>query len=308
MQKNPFITVGGSYGGALSAWYRAKYPYTTVGAIASSAMIESIVNFWEYDILVHETLLKVDEQCLVNVQELNNYVERQLLSGSDTTDVKRSFNASKLTDKEFLYYWADTLAEIVQFGKTHFLCNLLATYTTVEARFDAVKEYARRYTTPARYGAYYLKEVDVDFRRDRGERQWAWQVCSELGWFFTAPANRTLAMRSANVSVQFFQDWCNDIFGDEIFPFAVISNLQRGGKRIEATNLVMTTASEDPWRAASLMESQNGIDVYYIECDGCAHMVDLHAPVKSDSWALWWTRMKMKNQVSKWIAHNVGFI
>lgn len=40
--KNKWITVGGSYPGALSAWFRYKYPHLTVGSIASSAVIEAI--------------------------------------------------------------------------------------------------------------------------------------------------------------------------------------------------------------------------------------------------------------------------
>jgi hypothetical protein len=39
---NPWISVGGSYPGALAAWYRFKYPHLTVGSIASSAVVNAI--------------------------------------------------------------------------------------------------------------------------------------------------------------------------------------------------------------------------------------------------------------------------
>ena len=39
---NPWITVGGSYPGAMSAWFRYKYPHLTIGAIASSAVVQAI--------------------------------------------------------------------------------------------------------------------------------------------------------------------------------------------------------------------------------------------------------------------------
>ena len=46
---NQWITVGGSYSGALSAWFRSKYPHLTVGAIASSAVINAVEDFRDFD-------------------------------------------------------------------------------------------------------------------------------------------------------------------------------------------------------------------------------------------------------------------
>ena len=46
---SPWITVGGSYPGALSAWFRAKYPHLTVAALASSAVVNAITDFWQFD-------------------------------------------------------------------------------------------------------------------------------------------------------------------------------------------------------------------------------------------------------------------
>jgi hypothetical protein len=45
----PWVTIGGSYPGALSAWFRYKYPHLTVGALASSAVINAILDFPKFD-------------------------------------------------------------------------------------------------------------------------------------------------------------------------------------------------------------------------------------------------------------------
>ena len=42
---NPWMTVGGSYAGAVSAWFRYNYPHLTIGAIASSAVVHAIEDF-----------------------------------------------------------------------------------------------------------------------------------------------------------------------------------------------------------------------------------------------------------------------
>lgn len=44
-----WIVVGGSYAGAVSAWFREKYPDLVVGSWASSAVIHPILNFSDYD-------------------------------------------------------------------------------------------------------------------------------------------------------------------------------------------------------------------------------------------------------------------
>lgn len=37
-----WVTVGGSYAGAMSAWFRSKYPHLTVGALGSSGVVLAV--------------------------------------------------------------------------------------------------------------------------------------------------------------------------------------------------------------------------------------------------------------------------
>lgn len=49
IKNNPWIVVGGSYPGALSAWFRYKYPHLVIASIASSAVIEAIEDLQDFD-------------------------------------------------------------------------------------------------------------------------------------------------------------------------------------------------------------------------------------------------------------------
>jgi serine protease 16 len=48
-EKRKTIVIGGSYPGALAAWFRYKYPHIADGALASSAVIWADEDMFSYD-------------------------------------------------------------------------------------------------------------------------------------------------------------------------------------------------------------------------------------------------------------------
>jgi esterase/lipase superfamily enzyme len=80
VNNNPWITIGGSYPGAMSAWFRYKYPHLTVGAIASSAVVEAIENFQAYDEQVYLSTNKSGDYCWTAVNDSVANVEKILNS------------------------------------------------------------------------------------------------------------------------------------------------------------------------------------------------------------------------------------
>lgn len=47
--ENPWFVFGVSYSGALSAWFRLKFPHLTCGSLASSAVVLAVYNFTAFD-------------------------------------------------------------------------------------------------------------------------------------------------------------------------------------------------------------------------------------------------------------------
>ena len=90
INKNPWITIGGSYPGAVSAWYRYKYPHLTIGSIASSAVVNAFAYYPEFDEQMFLSANKSGDYCWKAINDTTAYVE-QLLSTSKRGDFIKQF-------------------------------------------------------------------------------------------------------------------------------------------------------------------------------------------------------------------------
>ncbi|CAD8145075.1 unnamed protein product [Paramecium octaurelia] len=65
----------------------------------------------------------------------------------------------------------------------------------------------------------------------------------------------------------------------------------------------MTNGGEDPWQTASLIKptkANSKVITYLIDCDDCAHCVDLNAPSDDDPVILTQTRQAIENTFKQW--------
>jgi len=302
---NKWITIGGSYPGAMSAWFRYKYPHLTVGAWASSAVVNAILDFPDFDYQIWKSAAKSGPECPQVIQNLTAYYESQLF---DTTpDVQKAFqaqfgaNAQKLSREEFLWFVSDMFVEHIQYGARQSLCK---NFTSI-SNWDQLLAYSIQFmnTGDSRgYGSYFLKNETFDPETMELGRQWSYQVCTEFGWLQTPATDSKYAMRSKRINLDFYKEFCQNVFGKPLWPKVNLINLELGGLDLKATKLVMPNGSEDPWQWASKLNSTAEIDSVYIDCDDCAHCVELYTPKASDSQALQNARKHIADSINQWLS------
>lgn len=91
--ESKWITIGGSYPGALSAWFRTKYPHLTVGALASSAVVLGVEDFRDFDEQIFLSANKSGEFCVEAIRNVTEYAENQVLSEAQRITFQSKYNA-----------------------------------------------------------------------------------------------------------------------------------------------------------------------------------------------------------------------
>ncbi len=81
------------------------------------------MDFPQYDAQVEASTSKSGNFCPDAIRSMNQYIEGQLSSSSTANSFKALFNATSLTNQEFLFYVSDTMASMVQYGDRTGLCD-----------------------------------------------------------------------------------------------------------------------------------------------------------------------------------------
>jgi len=305
---NPWIVFGVSYPGALSAWFRLKFPHLVRGSLSSSGVVLAVYDYTAFD---EQVAVSAGPACASALREVTRLVDEGL--ASNATKIKAQFGAEQLTiDGDFLYLLADAAAEAFQYGNPDILClPLVAAHTPGQDLVDAYAEFVKTffYNTfgidPVSYSQEYLKRTKSG--PDTGERQWWYQVCTEVAYFQVAPAKGSI--RSPGVNEKYHLDLCANVFGNGTYPEVDITNLYYGGSGITATNIYFTNGSQDPWRHASKQKSSPGEPATIITCHNCGHGSDLRgcpqSPLQIEGDATKCAKPNEVHKVRQQIAENI---
>ncbi|KAJ4963187.1 hypothetical protein NE237_023126 [Protea cynaroides] len=272
--ENRWFVFGVSYAGALSAWFRLKFPHLTCGSLASSAVVHAVYNFTDFDKQIGES---AGADCKAALQEVTKLVDEKL--ASDGKAVKALFGAAKFKiDGDFLFFLADAAVMAFQYGNPDVLCSPLVDaknngLSVVDAYANYVKSFflGKFGVDIQTYDQQYLKNTDLPEGNEA--RLWWFQVCTEVAYFQVAPPNDS--MRSSMVDLRYHLDLCKNVFGEGIYPDVDMTNIYYGGTDIAGSKIVFSNGSQDPWRHASKQTSSPNMPSYIISCHNCGHGTDL---------------------------------
>nr|POE51727.1 putative extracellular serine carboxypeptidase [Quercus suber] len=95
----PWVMMGGSYSGALSAWTESVAPGTYWAYHASSAPVQSLIDYWAYFVPVQESMPK---NCSKDVSLVVDYMDDILMHGSaaEVHDLKAKFGLENVTHND----------------------------------------------------------------------------------------------------------------------------------------------------------------------------------------------------------------
>lgn len=303
-----WISIGGSYPGELSAFYRLRHPELVAGALASSAPVLAKADFEEYDLHVAKV---ASGDCLKAIQVAVAEVEERMKYPESKAAVKALFKASDVkNDTDFLYNLADMSAIAIQYGYQDQFCSAL---TQGLAQGKAVEAYAQIGTKlfdafgltalqDAFEGA--MSEKPEDYLGWAGMRSWMYQSCTEFGFYQIAYHDPKMSSRSAQITEEYHNEACRRLFGLKVPVNTRVTN-QNFYERLfdrSTTNIFYTNGSNDPWSNLSITDKTIGTDanpaMKFFVIAGAAHCDDLG---RRFSASLSQARDQFKALVSEWL-------
>eukprot|EP01133_Synstelium_polycarpum_P004379 gene4379-5123_t len=269
------ISIGGSYSGALSAWFRVKYPHITSGSVASSGVVNAILDFTAFDEWV---AYSAGDECAAALRLVTADAMTGMFGGEDQ-EIRELFQAETLTDLGDFFYWlADSMAEGIQYGFHTQLCDpLVAAMNNDESMLKTYANYTlnvwgKNLGTPGEYATLFQQNTTHDI--NKADRQWWYQTCTEFGYFQNAPDEGSI--RSSLVNMTYHRTHCQNVFGKPLFPNTVATNEYYGGNETAGTNIIFLNGSQDPWSRASInVQEYPSEPTATTTCENCGHCVDL---------------------------------
>ncbi|CAG2100978.1 unnamed protein product [Medioppia subpectinata] len=314
LEGSKWVVFGGSYAGALAAWFREKYPNIAVGAIASSAPVETTVNNMNFLKVVSESLGK---ECSNNIRKANMDIENLLKTPEGVIKLRKTlnlcdtFDGKNINDNRWLAQeMMNNIALTVQYNTN--ISHIIETMNDPSGG-TPLERYAKLQTwdyfnqtnacNDVKYADYIAKVKNITINPKIVERQWLYQTCTELGYFETTDLPDCAF--GHNIPVEYYIQQCVDIFGPQITAQTVRNGIHRtnayyGGLKPNVTNVVFPNGSLDPWHALSVLTDINNT-TKAVMIENYSHGGDMYASSPSDTQSLKNAHKLIEQQIGEYL-------
>jgi pimeloyl-ACP methyl ester carboxylesterase len=276
-----WIFAGGSYSGALSAYYRLKHPELVVGALSSSGVVRTSEVFEDYDRLV---AIGLGPQCLAAVQEVTHQVEAVLNNPAALAKIQATFQSQDVKSPlDFLSVLDGMASAAVQYNQIDDFCQSILSNSDHLTGFatGGLKAIAVLGLKPIDM-TYQGSESTVasDYEGDVGSRQWGYQSCAEFGGFATPYHDPSLSAESSLLDLQYNLDGCKNLYGITTPPDTDRMNKTYYEPLLDpsTTNIFFTNGSIDPYSILGIATVNGNVtnpNTAAFTLTGLAHCADL---------------------------------
>lgn len=304
----PWIAVGGSYPGLLSALTRKEWPESFAAAISSAGVVYATDNYTDFDL---QDAISMGHECAAVARNTRRRLTQLWESDKDLVMKLFEFPPDiRDSDFDFQLIIAELFTLGIQTCGRAKLCDpLVDTLTTGEDPVYVLARYAKDVFLREELGAW--EDYAISNLRDEGaensssSRCWFWQTCNELAYWQTYPGR--VGLRSSILTKEGFEKKCKDVFGMEMHPNTKEWNENhRVGKGSGLTHVVFTTDSQDPWTWTCVTEDFEELEednyVHTLVGQEVGHHREYNFPTSEDPVDMVRTREKIVKILEKWIA------
>ncbi|CAG2101391.1 unnamed protein product [Medioppia subpectinata] len=313
LEGNKWVVFGGSYAGNLAAWFREKYPNIAIGAIASSAPVNLVVNFKNYLGVIIEVLGK---ECSDNIRKAYMEMENLLKTPEGVIKLRKilnlcdNFDGKTVNDNRWLaeeMMW--DIAVAVQSNS-----NISGVINTMNnpSGGTPLERYAKLQTWTYINDSFtcnYVNYTQIAILKNttinphKIGRQWMYQTCTEFGYFQTSDA---LDYAFGHYfPVEYYAQQCADIFGPQFTLQSIQKAVDRtnayyGGLKPNVTNVVFPNGSLDPWHSLGILKDLNN-STKAVMIENYSHVQDMWASSPSDTQSLKNAHKLIEQQIGEYL-------
>ena len=302
---SPVILVGGSYSGNLAAWLRLKYPHLFIGAMAISAPVQAVLDYYAYNVDVAHALGRNCSSFLRRGSDrvtelLQDKVKgwAQLKSDMNLCDLTSDFDGGIL-----IQYYANYIMGTVQYAVDDDIERFCSAF--MQESNDPYEAIVKHFfsnggqCTDVGYQHY----VESELAAGDG-RSWTYQTCAEFGYYQTADSREQPF--SSFLSLPLYVQQCADVFNisaDRVSFNVDWTNINYGGQSIVTSETVFSNGDLDPWHAAGILSGRHGFQNEIAIIARGSHCTDIMPSRSTDSASLKHARAIQIAAMDRWLQY-----